>query len=87
MEPECPLCNGIMQITGRCPRCGHRLADKGRIEDFFGPYAPYSEHDLGETETAGGLAECMHLLACPLCGYDERTVIPKNTGANPVPNL
>jgi len=71
MNLECPLCNGMAQVRDRCPCCGHYLDDNGRIEDFFGPYAPYSEQDMGET-SVDGFDLCVHLLACPECGYDLR---------------
>jgi ribosomal protein L32 len=76
MSHECPLCNGMARVNDICPHCGHGLDDNGRLEDFFGPYAPYGEQDMGEFEREE-FDLCVHLLACPRCGYDIRTGIMK----------
>jgi len=76
---DCPLCNGLIQVEGKCPDCGHCLEDGGTVESYFGPYSPNEEID---DELQGFLPEyhpnrCLHLLHCPACGWDKRIGIPK----------
>ena len=73
MDFECPLCNALINVDENCPRCGSKMNDYGRVEDYFAPYNPYLDRDLvsmGEPEH-----QCIHLFACPDCGYDSRMVI------------
>lgn len=74
MEAICPLCNGLMSVTSRCPVCGATLADGGQVSDYAGPYSPYME-----TEAAGrqreGQDTCLHLVFCRQCGWDRRVLI------------
>lgn len=67
METVCPICNGLEKVRTICPLCGDELLDGGKIENFWGPYAPYMEELLyGEEQY------CTHLLFCPHCHYDTR---------------
>ncbi|NLC51389.1 MAG: hypothetical protein GX764_03670 [Firmicutes bacterium] len=69
----CPLCNGLTEITYKCPRCNVPLKDNGRIEDFLDDYSPYLQQDL-PNGYAG--STCTHLLYCPHCREDHRWEIP-----------
>ena len=70
MEKVCPLCNALNQITAECRRCGAKLVDAGKIEDFRGPYSPYTAVDVLQDFNAE--TQCVHLFYCPNCCYDER---------------
>lgn len=77
----CPVCNGLSKLQGTCPQCGGLMEDRGTVEDFRGPYSPY--------ETAGEAFEalCLHLIACPQCGWDERKKVSKNKTPELPPGL
>ncbi len=82
MEYGCPVCNGMASIAERCPRCGAPMTDAGMVEDFYGPYSPYENMDLYELPCYWQLADdapCVHLYACPACGYDKRVAFPQVT--------
>ncbi|WP_040683290.1 hypothetical protein [Thermosinus carboxydivorans] len=70
METVCMLCNGMMDIDQWCPHCGSKLTDGGALENYLGPYSPYVAVD----SINYGLPDkqCVHLLVCPVCGYDTR---------------
>jgi hypothetical protein len=71
MEYVCPLCNGFVSVDLKCPRCGKQMKDRGEIEDFLGPYSPYTELHMGEgLDNSAGF--CTHLFSCPVCGWDTR---------------
>ena len=70
MEKVCPLCNALQQITVKCRHCGARLVNAGKIEDFRGPYSPYTS--AGILQDVKSATQCVHLFYCPNCGYDER---------------
>jgi rRNA maturation protein Nop10 len=67
---DCPLCNGLIDVKGKCPQCGSPLEDGGTVEAYYEPYSPYEEVEEG-------LVRCLHLLYCPGCGWDKRQAIPK----------
>jgi len=80
----CPACNGLAGITVACPVCGGMMTDRGPVSGFFGPYSPYDEADLlpapvGETGLRPAQTHrdglCQHLLACPMCGRDQRVEV------------
>ncbi|MDS1029351.1 hypothetical protein RDV78_02395 [Bacillota bacterium LX-D] len=70
----CPLCNGLEQVTKKCPACGDSLQDGGRVENYYGPYSPYEEVN---DSYASGENICIHLLYCPSCGWDKRVGVSK----------
>lgn len=73
----CPLCNGLVVIEKPCPSCGYNfLEDKGLLEGYFGPYSPYLDEELLDQVDGVPFALCVHLLACPHCGYDTRWNVP-----------
>ena len=74
MPFQCPVCNGLMTIDVGCPKCGERMADGGRIDDYLGPYSPYRPiDDLKMTNGYPDLLThtCVHSLHCDGCGYTE----------------
>jgi hypothetical protein len=73
MDFECPLCNALINVNEICPACGRDMEDWGRVEDYFEPYAPYLDHDI--TNIGEAPHQCIHLFACPKCGYDTRIVV------------
>lgn len=78
MEFGCPVCNGFITLSKTCPKCGDELLeDRGTLEDYYGPYSPYDVQELYESVTESGNRECncIHLMSCPACGYDERVGI------------
>ncbi|HHW01343.1 MAG TPA: hypothetical protein GXX35_00745 [Thermoanaerobacterales bacterium] len=70
---ECPLCNALINVKEICPSCGSEMEDRGRVEDYFDPYNPYLDKDTTSMEESSH--ECIHLFACPVCGYDTRIVV------------
>lgn len=70
MEVVCPICNGLQSMVISCPGCHTLMVDGGILEDYFGPYSPYSEHADDEGSSLG--EQCVHLLYCPQCHYDTR---------------
>lgn len=74
MNPICPLCNGLFSSKVVCA-CGQDMLDQGPLQDYLGPYSPYSAAD-------GAAPACVHLFRCPNCYRDQRvTVNPTNTFA------
>lgn len=67
MEKVCPLCNGLLSVSRKCPYCGNVLQDGGMIKDYFGPYSPYVAQS---TFTHKDEHKCVHLLYCAACHYD-----------------
>lgn len=70
MEVVCPICNGLQSMVISCPSCHTLMADGGILEDYFGPYSPYSDNASNERGSMG--EQCVHLLYCPQCHYDTR---------------
>ncbi len=67
MNTICPLCNGLYSTSVECD-CGSDMLDKGPVNDYLGPYSPYSP-----TESA--FPACIHLFRCPTCNRDKRKII------------
>ncbi|MCF6092458.1 hypothetical protein L1765_00435 [Microaerobacter geothermalis] len=71
----CPLCNGLIELHHRCPKCQKEMLDKGRLGDFFGPYSAYLEIDTIKNSN-GHLDlmnhQCIHIAACPNCHYTQQ---------------
>ena len=65
MEQQCPLCNGLMEVSEDCPNCGEVMVDSGRVTAYLGPYSAYLEQQSNKEK-------CVHLLACQKCGWDTR---------------
>ncbi|MDW7673841.1 MAG: hypothetical protein SCK28_04805 [Bacillota bacterium] len=76
MELSCPLCNGMKDVKGHCPRCNTKWEDGGMVNNYLGPYSPYEDQLIGDVE---GGEDCIHLLYCPICGYDQRVGVQKIT--------
>lgn len=76
---DCPLCNGLIRVEKRCPKCNQALLDGGTLESYFGPYSPYEEVDdeLQSFFPEYANDRCLHLIYCPDCGWDKRIGIPK----------
>lgn len=77
MNHLCPVCNGFVSLQEDCPRCGHLMADAGRLYDYYGDYSPYQQIDNAKMDN--GYQDrlhhhCLHTGWCSLCG-EERTVI------------
>jgi len=80
MELICPLCNGFITYKKSCPFCGNSLRDGGTLQDFYGPYSPYDDFDnypLVFEMKGKEDYNCIHLVYCPICGFDTRIVIEK----------
>ncbi|WP_124726680.1 hypothetical protein [Staphylospora marina] len=74
----CPVCNGLDVFRAGCPKCGHELADAGRVLDLFGDYSPYRPiDDLKMTDGLHDLEShrCPHQIWCPSCGHKEIRLI------------
>ncbi len=78
MSIICPVCNGFYRLNLTCS-CGSPLEDRGRLEDYAGPYSPYQglrEDLFPEEETFESLeASCVHLMSCRDCNKDERVAV------------
>ena len=58
------------------------MEDSGMLEDYYGPYSPYGKIELYEPDKelkTTGMIACVHLFACPKCGYDKRISFPEVT--------
>lgn len=72
MSSMCPVCNGFQQLEAKCPECGGKADDDGRLNDFLGPYSPYRPiDDIGMDNGVldVGLHRCTHVTHCASCGY------------------
>ncbi|WP_366924558.1 hypothetical protein MFMK1_001539 [Metallumcola ferriviriculae] len=67
MTKQCPLCNGLISIDRHCTYCHQQLEDTGSLSNYAGPYSPYLEQIVSN--------QCVHIAACPSCGYDEKVFI------------
>ncbi len=68
MEQQCPLCNGLIEVSENCPSCDGVMMDSGRITAYLGPYSAYLEQQ-------SNIEKCVHLLACQECGLDIRVSV------------
>ncbi|HHW07728.1 MAG TPA: hypothetical protein GXX34_09415 [Clostridia bacterium] len=82
----CPLCNGLIEVSRRCPRCGSPLEDQGQAEVFYDPYSPYEDDALVPTLSSAAPPEkwCWHVVACPACLAQD--VVPIAQWRNPQPS-
>ncbi|WP_371381490.1 hypothetical protein [Sporomusa aerivorans] len=71
MENVCPLCNAMEKVEEACPSCGEIMLDGGAVNNYLGPYSPYAENDFLPFQTD---RYCIHLLYCPVCGYDTQVL-------------
>lgn len=74
MSYICTYCNGMNALDRSCPKCGGRMSDGGRLDDYTGPYAPYRPIDAGKltngySDWAGHT--CIHQAYCSRCGYTD----------------
>lgn len=59
----CPVCNNIIEPNFLCKSCKTTLEDKGRVEEYYGPYSA----DMPiENEKY-----CTHIYKCRLCSKIE----------------
>ncbi|MGI6405454.1 MAG: hypothetical protein ACOX2E_03045 [Syntrophaceticus sp.] len=69
MTSQCPVCNGLTELTENCPNCSSSMEDCGKISSYLDPYGPYE--DMKESPTEGeattGDDQCVHFLQCPSC--------------------
>jgi len=63
----CPLCNGLIVPAQACPHCLQGLSECGKLDDYTGPYSPYTSGitSTGDAEEAG--SGCIHVLYCDHC--------------------
>lgn len=79
MSYMCPLCNGLLSVSARCPDCGNQTCeDEGRLGDFYGPYSPYRPID--DIRMSNGWMDvsqhiCLHLVRCLSCGTRFQTCV------------
>lgn len=73
MEKVCPLCNALETVKRNCPMCGGAMLDAGTPADFAEPYSPYLDRVMLQNFAPD--TQCVHLLACPQCGYDTRVAL------------
>ncbi|MGI6127967.1 MAG: hypothetical protein ACOYEF_13615 [Planifilum sp.] len=74
----CPVCNGLIQLAPRCPQCGSRMEDQGRVSDLLADYSPYrSIDDLKRTDGLADLSthRCPHHLYCRSCGWSQSQMV------------
>ncbi|MBB6632694.1 hypothetical protein [Cohnella thailandensis] len=66
----CPACNAFVSLTPVCPACGSPAADEGKVDDWKGPYSPYSPGlPLASSDSSPADPEaCLHIADCPECG-------------------
>lgn len=64
------MCNGLVNLSKKCARCGAVLEECGRVADYMGPYSAYEEGEGSVDE----VDSCAHLFACRECGWDQRVV-------------
>lgn len=60
----CPVCNTMSEPNFICDKCSSQLSNKGRVEDYLGPYSadmPIEDHYY-----------CEHYYKCSLCGRLEK---------------
>ena len=57
--------------------CGVNLFDKGRIENYLGPYSAYEEQTVFETQENKIIGEgyCWHKAVCPSCKHEQLVII------------
>lgn len=67
----CPVCNGMIPLNASCPACGALAEDKGRPEDWLGPYSPYELTPRAIAESDAVSQVCPHLAVCPACGSES----------------
>ncbi|HEY0828640.1 MAG TPA: hypothetical protein VGE40_11130 [Bacilli bacterium] len=80
---NCPVCNGLQDLTVLCPKCQHQAVDHGRIDDYAGPYSPYRPiDDLKLTNGFPDLVnhQCVHVAYCKECNYLFTSVIDERRG-------
>ncbi|MFD2613715.1 hypothetical protein [Paenibacillus gansuensis] len=78
MSMLCPLCNGLDSLQGACRNCGSPTEDRGKYNDFLGPYAPY--RDIDEEKLTNGFMDlasgrCIHVFYCSQCGTTTNAAI------------
>ncbi len=77
MQRICPVCNGLSQLDAVCHRCQSDMEDRGQLESYYGPYAPYEEDELLSTSTITPYeTSCPHVAYCTECGAVERIQVP-----------
>ncbi|QNO15630.1 hypothetical protein HYG86_13020 [Alkalicella caledoniensis] len=76
MDFICPVCNGLENIYIDCPKCRESMEEGGSLQQFLDSYSPYISGDILDEE---GMNEkqCVHLVFCGECGYDERVSVKK----------
>jgi len=79
MNLICPLCNGLEYYNIRCEKCKNKMADKGRITDYYDNYSPYLEMSITELVDGVKNNQCLHLFTCEYCGNSKELVIDKIT--------
>lgn len=83
MPMMCPVCNGLYHLNLTCS-CGAPLVDRGRLEDYAGPYSPYQGFREDLFPCQGGFEDeitgCVHLLSCRRCKRDERVTVAGEPG-------
>ena len=73
----CPLCNGIIEYTKKCSKCGLDMEDKGRMQDYLDNYSPYLNYSITDMVDGEGPNVCKHIFVCPICGISSSVNIDK----------
>lgn len=70
----CPVCNGFRKVKCNCLKCGTKMKDMGRRQDFEDKYSAYGEIEyviaVDSSLTSLVTFQCIHLMQCEHCGED-----------------
>lgn len=70
MEKVCPICNKLKTIEFICDKCGDRLVDKGRMQEYLDGYS-------ADREIKDYKEYCLHIFSCNNCNHKQREYIHK----------
>jgi hypothetical protein len=67
----CPVCNGLMEYTKYCPRCGEKMQIYDRVENYYDDYSPYLSYELTDLNDGDASNICSHFWYCRNCGNQD----------------
>lgn len=70
MQMVCPVCNKMNDIEYNCNKCGAKMVEKGRKQEYYDDYS--ADHPIDD---AGNY--CVHLFRCTKCHNMEQIKIKK----------